>query len=84
MCCPLPCCRRVRLVLVLIVVVAVSLIAVLVVDVSTCRRRVRRCRVARRCRRVNAAPCRGAFEVKAQRMYKNENTSVLTSEMNEQ
>jgi len=40
--------------------------------------------VARRCRRVNAAPCRGAFEVKAQRTYKNENTSVLTSKMNEQ
>jgi hypothetical protein len=28
--------------------------------------------------------CRDAFEVKTQRLYKSENTSVVTSKMNEQ
>ena len=48
------------------------LIAVVIVNVSACCRCVRHCHVACCCHRVNAAPCNccGAFEVKAQQMYK--------------
>jgi hypothetical protein len=34
--------------------------------------------------RQRSFACRDAFEVKTHRLYKNENTSVVTSEMNEQ
>jgi len=33
--------------------------------------------------RQHSFACHYAFEVKTQRLYKNENTSVVTSEMNE-
>ena len=60
------------------------LVAIVVIDVFARCRCFCHCRVARCFRQVNAAPCRGAFEVKARQIYKNENTSVLTSKMNEQ
>ena len=74
------------------VFVNVSLVAVVVVDVSARRRRVRRCRCSSPSRSslssllmrplvavvsANAV----SLAVKTQRLYQNENTSVVTSEM---
>jgi hypothetical protein len=40
--------------------------------------------VALSSRQPRSFACRDAFEIKTQRLYKNENTSVVTSEMNDE
>jgi hypothetical protein len=40
--------------------------------------------VALSSRQPRSFACRDAFEIRTQRLYKNENTSVVTSEMNDE
>jgi hypothetical protein len=58
------------------------LVAVVVVDVSA--RAMSLAAVVVLLLRQHSFACCDAFEVKTHRLYKNENTSVVTSEMNEQ